>query len=82
MRPDVRLGVKAPLFQDQLGLGVDLRRTYVSIVELGQQQPTFTTILKLSKALGTSGRQLVNWWKQNSNATGSVGTGSPAISCC
>ncbi len=37
--------------QEELGLDADLRRTFVSILELGQQQPTLTTILKLAKVL-------------------------------
>jgi len=39
------------LTQEELGLDADLRRTFVSILELGQQQPTLTTILKLAKVL-------------------------------
>ena len=47
------------LTQEQVGLEAELRRTYVSILELGQQQPTLTTILKLSGALGRSGAEMV-----------------------
>ena len=47
------------LTQEQLGFEADLRRTYVSILELGQQQPTLTTILKLAKSLNQSGRDLI-----------------------
>lgn len=54
-----RLRLEACLTQEQLGLEADLRRTYVSILELGHQQPTLTTILKLAAALGTSGQELV-----------------------
>ena len=39
------------LTQEQLGLEADLRRTFVSLLELGQQQPTLQTIFKLSVAL-------------------------------
>lgn len=35
-----RLRKEAGLTQEQLGLEADLRRTYVSILELGQQQPS------------------------------------------
>ena len=41
----------AGLTQEQLGFEADLRRTYVSILELGQQQPSLKTILKLAQAL-------------------------------
>lgn len=54
-----RLRTEAGLTQEQLGFEADLRRTYVSILELGQQQPTLTTILKLARALGRSAQDLV-----------------------
>jgi len=47
------------LSQEQLGFDADLRRTYVSILELGQQQPSLTTILKLAKALNISASHLM-----------------------
>jgi transcriptional regulator with XRE-family HTH domain len=49
-----RLRETAGLTQEQLGFEADLRRTYVSILELGQQQPSLTTILKVSQALNCS----------------------------
>lgn len=54
-----RLRLEAGLTQEQLGFEADLRRTYVSILELGQQQPTLTTILKLAHALKLPTRDLV-----------------------
>jgi transcriptional regulator with XRE-family HTH domain len=54
-----RLRKAAGLTQEQLALEADLRRTYVSILELGQQQPTLTTILKLASALGQSAGEMV-----------------------
>ena len=45
--------------QEQLGLKADLRRTFVSLLELGQQQPTLATILKLSKALNVSASKII-----------------------
>lgn len=50
---------KRGLTQEQLGLEADIRRTYVSLLELGRQQPTLTTVLKLAGALGTSGALLI-----------------------
>jgi transcriptional regulator with XRE-family HTH domain len=47
------------LTQEQLGFEADLRRTYVSILELGQQQPSLTTILKLAKALNCTAAELM-----------------------
>ena len=49
----------AALTQEQLGLDADLRRTYISILELGQQQPSLTTIFKLAKALDCSAQQMI-----------------------
>jgi len=46
-----RLREATGLTQEQLGFEADLRRTYISILELGQQQPSLTTILKLAHAL-------------------------------
>lgn len=46
-----RLRKQAGLSQEQLGLDADLMRNYISILELGQQQPTLTTVFKLSVPL-------------------------------
>ena len=54
-----RLRTEAGLTQEELGFEADLRRTYVSILELGQQQPTLTTILKLAKPLRASAQEIV-----------------------
>jgi transcriptional regulator with XRE-family HTH domain len=48
-----RLRRGAGLTQEQLGFEADIRRTFVSLLELGQQQPTLTTIFKMSNALKT-----------------------------
>jgi transcriptional regulator with XRE-family HTH domain len=54
-----QLRQEAGLTQEALGFEADLRRTYVSILELGQQQPSLATILKLAKALNKSGSELI-----------------------
>ena len=54
-----RLRLEAGLTQEQVGFEAELRRTYVSILELGQQQPSLATILKLAKALDQSGQELI-----------------------
>ena len=54
-----RLRLKAGLTQEQLGFEADLRRTFVSLLELGQQQPTLTTIMKLAGPLNTSAARIV-----------------------
>jgi transcriptional regulator with XRE-family HTH domain len=46
-----RLRKKKGYTQEELGFEAELRRTFVSILELGQQQPSLTTILKLARVL-------------------------------
>jgi DNA-binding XRE family transcriptional regulator len=55
-----RLREESGLTQEQFGFEADLRRTYVSILELGQQQPSLTTILKIALALNISAGELVD----------------------
>jgi len=50
--------------QEQLGLDADLKRTFVSILELGQQQPTLTTILKIASVLDLRPSELVDLVQQ------------------
>ena len=50
---------EAGLTQEQLGLEADLRRTFVSLLELGQQQPTLTTIFKVAKALKCNPSEII-----------------------
>jgi transcriptional regulator with XRE-family HTH domain len=45
--------------QEQLGFEADLRRTYISILELGQQQPSLETIFKLARALKKPANEIV-----------------------
>jgi transcriptional regulator with XRE-family HTH domain len=47
-----RLRKERGLTQEELGFEADLRRTFVSVLELGQQQPTLTTIVKLARVFG------------------------------
>lgn len=54
-----QLRLNKGLSQEQLGFDADLRRTYVSILELGQQQPSLTTIIKVAQALNISASQLI-----------------------
>lgn len=49
----------AGLTQEQLGFESDLRRTFISILELGQQQPSLKTVFKLASALGISASDMV-----------------------
>ena len=54
-----RLRQDASLTQEELGFEAGLRRTYVSVLELGQQQPSLSTILKLSRALNRSASEVI-----------------------
>ena len=54
-----RLRAEAGFTQEKLGFEADLRRTYISILELGHQQPTLTTILTLAKPLKRSAQDIV-----------------------
>lgn len=47
------------LTQELLGFEADLRRTFVSSLELGEKQPTLLTIFKLSNALAVSPSKLI-----------------------
>ena len=54
-----KLRKKSGLTQEQLGFEADIRRSYVSILELGQQQPSLSTIIKLAKALNVQCGELM-----------------------
>lgn len=51
--------IEAGMTQEQLGLEADLRRTFISLLELGQQQPTLTTLLKLARALKCPAHEII-----------------------
>lgn len=55
-----RLRMEAGLTQEELGFEAELRRTYVSILELGQQQPSLTTIIKIAQALNLTPGSLLD----------------------
>jgi transcriptional regulator with XRE-family HTH domain len=46
-----RLRMAKNLTQEQLGFEADLRRTYISSLELGQKEPSLGTVMKIAKAL-------------------------------
>lgn len=54
-----RLRLAAGLTQEQLALEAGIQRNFVSLIELGRNQPTITTIAKLAHALGMSSSGLV-----------------------
>ena len=54
-----RLRLAAGMTQEQLGLEAGVQRNFISLIELGQNQPTIGTILKLARALGLKASELV-----------------------
>lgn len=56
--------VEAGLTQEQLGLEAGVRRTFVSLLELGEQQPTLTTITKLAEALNMKPSALISRFEE------------------
>ena len=54
-----RLRLAAGFSQEQLGLEAGVQRNFISLIELGQNQPTITTVAKLAGALGLKASELV-----------------------
>ena len=55
-----RLRKAAGLSQEQFGFEAGVSRIYVSILELGQQQPSLSTIFKIARALNCRPGELLN----------------------
>ncbi|MBV8504060.1 MAG: helix-turn-helix transcriptional regulator [Paucibacter sp.] len=47
------------LTQAQLGLGADLERKFISMLERGERQPSMASLIKLARSLGVSAPDLV-----------------------
>jgi transcriptional regulator with XRE-family HTH domain len=54
-----KLRKEAGLTQEQLGFEANLQRVHISLFELGKNQPTLNTLLKLGKALKLPAKDLV-----------------------
>ncbi len=50
---------KKGLSQEQLALNCDLDRTFISMLERGQRQPSLTSILAISSSLGIPAHELI-----------------------
>lgn len=59
-----RVRKEANLSQEALALEADLQRNYISLIELGTNQPTITTIFKLAKALKIKPNELIGLVEQ------------------
>jgi transcriptional regulator with XRE-family HTH domain len=62
-----RLRVTKNLTQEQLGLEAGLRRTFISSLELGQKQPSISTIQKLAVVLEISMSKLIQQVEKDLN---------------
>jgi transcriptional regulator with XRE-family HTH domain len=54
-----RYRLSAGLSQEKLALEAGLQRNYISLLELGQNQPTITTLFKLAGVLSIDPEQIV-----------------------
>ena len=54
-----RYRIAAGLSQEQLASEAEVQRNFISLIELGHNQPTISTVLKLSHALGLSAQTLI-----------------------
>jgi transcriptional regulator with XRE-family HTH domain len=54
-----RIRLAAGLTQEQLALEAGVQRNFISLIELGQNQPTIGTIAKLARALDMKASELV-----------------------
>lgn len=50
---------EAGLTQEQLSFEADIRRTYVSLLELGHSAPTLTVLFRIAAALGCTPSSLL-----------------------
>ena len=65
-----RLRIRRGLTQEQLAVNVGLSRTFVTRLELGQYDPTLSTLVRLAKTLRVSVTELLGesmsasvWWQ-------------------
>ncbi len=64
-----KLRIKQGLTQEQLGFEADLRRTFISSLELGQKQPSIQTIYKLSKVFDLTMSKLLGLVEKELNSS-------------
>lgn len=54
-----RYRLSVDLSQDKLALEAGLQRNYINLLELGQSQPTITTLFKLAAVLSIKPEEIV-----------------------
>ncbi|UWE19257.1 helix-turn-helix domain-containing protein [Herbaspirillum huttiense] len=65
-----RLRNQASLTQEELAFEAGLERSYVSLVELAQKDPSFTTLQKIASALNFSMLELFQVYEEELRSTG------------
>jgi transcriptional regulator with XRE-family HTH domain len=53
------LRLKKGLTQEELATDCNLDRTYISLLERGERQPTISTLFKIADALGVSASSII-----------------------
>jgi transcriptional regulator with XRE-family HTH domain len=48
--------------QDQFGTATGIHRTHISLIERGEREPRLDTLVKLSRGLGISPTELIEWY--------------------
>lgn len=54
-----QIRTKKGLSQERLAFDSGLDRTFISLLERGRRQPSLTTLLQLSKALGVKASEII-----------------------
>jgi transcriptional regulator with XRE-family HTH domain len=52
--------------QDQFGAATGIHRTHISLIERGVREPRLDTLVKLSRGLGISPTELIEWYVPSS----------------
>jgi transcriptional regulator with XRE-family HTH domain len=61
---------RSGLTQEQLALGADIDRTFVSLIERGERQPTIRVLFKLAAAMHVSPAQRIQMTEDHVNVNG------------
>ncbi|WP_321867137.1 helix-turn-helix domain-containing protein [Paraburkholderia tropica] len=70
---------RAELTQEQLAFEADIRRNYVSMLELGQHQPTLTMLFALAAALKCAPSELIAEVEQKLKSSGRSNKKTPKV---
>lgn len=70
---------RAELTQEQLAFEADIRRNYVSMLELGQHQPTLTMLFALAAALKCAPSELLAEVEEKLKNAGGANKKAPKV---